>query len=40
MLRKDFKFLGDFGSYYLLHVVGEEVPGHEQFSERVRSHRR
>lgn len=30
-LRKDFKFLGDFGSYYFLYVVGEEVPPHEEF---------
>ena len=28
-LRKDFKFLGNFGSYYFLYVVGEEVPDHE-----------
>ena len=40
MLRKDFKFLGDFGSYYLLHIVGEEVPEHDEFSERVCSRRR
>ena len=30
-LRKDFKFLGDFGSYYFLYVVGEEVPPHEEY---------
>jgi 3-methyladenine DNA glycosylase Tag len=30
-LRKEFKFLGDFGAYYLLYVVGEEVPPHEEF---------
>jgi len=37
MLRKDFKFVGDFGAYYLLYVVGEEVPEHDEFSARVRS---
>ena len=30
-LRKNFKFLGDFGAYYFLHVVGEKVPSHEEF---------
>jgi 3-methyladenine DNA glycosylase Tag len=30
-LKKDFKFVGDFGAYYFLHVVGEEVPRHEDF---------
>ena len=30
-LKKDFKFLGDFGAYYLLYVVGEEVPPYEEF---------
>ena len=30
-LRKDFKFLGDFGSYYFLYVVGEEVPPHKEY---------
>ena len=36
-LRKDFKFLGEMGSYYWLYVVGEDVPPHEQFeAERSR----
>lgn len=30
-LRKDFKFLGDMGSYHFLYVVGEEVPDHEEW---------
>jgi hypothetical protein len=30
-LRKRFKFLGDFGAYYFLYVVGEEVPSHDEF---------
>ena len=30
-LRKDFKFLGDFGSYLFLYVVGEEVPPHDEW---------
>lgn len=35
MLRKDFKFLGDFGAYYFLYVVGEDVPPHEEFREQI-----
>lgn len=27
--RKDFKFLGETGSYHFLYVVGEEVPLHD-----------
>jgi DNA-3-methyladenine glycosylase I len=30
-MRKRFKFLGDMGAYYLLYVVGEEVPPHEEW---------
>ena len=30
-LRRRFRFLGDTGAYYFLHVVGEEVPPHEEF---------
>lgn len=30
-LRRNFKFLGDFGAYYFLYVVGQEVPSHEEF---------
>ena len=29
-MRKNFKFLGDMGTYYFLYVVGEEVPAHEE----------
>lgn len=29
-LRKRFKFLGDFGAYCFLYVVGEEVPPHDE----------
>ena len=32
-LRREFKFLGDTGAYYLLYVVGEEVPSHEEWME-------
>ena len=32
-LRKQFKFLGDAGSYYFLYVVGEEAPSHQQWLE-------
>ncbi len=30
-LRKRFKFLGEMGCYFYLHVVGEEVPPHEEW---------
>jgi 3-methyladenine DNA glycosylase Tag len=30
-MRKRFKFLGDTGAYYFLHVVGEQVPPHEEW---------
>jgi 3-methyladenine DNA glycosylase Tag len=31
MLKKDFKFLGDMGTYVMLYVVGEPVPSHEEW---------
>ena len=30
-IRKDFKFMGPFGVFYFLYVVGEDVPEHEEF---------
>ena len=30
-MRKRFKFLGDTGAYFLLYVVGEDVPPHEEW---------
>jgi 3-methyladenine DNA glycosylase Tag len=30
-MRKRFKFLGDTGAYFFMHVVGEEVPPHEEW---------
>jgi 3-methyladenine DNA glycosylase Tag len=30
-LRRRFKFVGDTGAYYFLHVVGEPVPPHEEW---------
>jgi len=30
-LQKQFKFLREMGCYYYLHVVGEEVPDHEEW---------
>ncbi len=30
-LKRHFRFLGDFGSYYFFHVVGEKVPSHEEW---------
>ena len=31
MLKKDFKFLGDMGTYVMLYVVGEPVPSHDDW---------
>jgi 3-methyladenine DNA glycosylase Tag len=33
-LIKRFKFLGGMGAYYFLHVVGEQVPPHEEIMTR------
>ena len=30
--RKNFKFLGDMGSYLFMCIVGEEVPSHEEWT--------
>ena len=30
-LRRRFRFVGDFGAYYFLHVVGQPTPSHEEF---------
>ncbi len=30
-MRKDFKYLGPFGIFYFLYVVGEDVPEHDEF---------
>ena len=30
-LRGEFRFLGDLGAYYVLYVVGESVPAHEEW---------
>jgi 3-methyladenine DNA glycosylase Tag len=30
-LKREFRFLGDFGAYYFLYVVGEKVPPHEEW---------
>lgn len=34
-LKKEFKFVGGFGAYYFLFVVGEEVPPHDAFREQM-----
>ena len=31
MLKKDFKFLGDMGTYVMLYVVGDPVPSHDDW---------
>jgi hypothetical protein len=35
-IKRDFKFVGPFGAYYFLYVVGEEVPPHEEFEATYR----
>lgn len=30
-LRGEFRFLGDMGAYYVLYVVGEDVPSHQDW---------
>jgi len=39
-LKRQFRFLGDTGAYYFLHVVGEEVPPHDEWSSRRRARAR
>ena len=34
VIRKDFKFMGPFGVFYFLYVVGENVPEHEEFQKQ------
>ena len=34
-MRKRFKFVGDFGAYYFLYVVGEPVPDHHEYREKL-----
>jgi 3-methyladenine DNA glycosylase Tag len=33
-LRKRFRFVGETGAYFFLHVVGEKVPSHEEWQKR------
>lgn len=35
-LQKRCKHLGNFGCYYFLYVVGEEVPPHEEYSAKLK----
>jgi DNA-3-methyladenine glycosylase I len=30
-LKRQFSFIGDFGAYYFLYVVGEKVPPHDEW---------
>jgi DNA-3-methyladenine glycosylase I len=30
-LRRNFRFMGEFGCFYFLYVVGEEVPGYDDW---------
>jgi DNA-3-methyladenine glycosylase I len=35
-MKKDFKFMGPTGCYYILYVVGEDVPPHDEFEATYR----
>jgi DNA-3-methyladenine glycosylase I len=35
-MKKRFKFVGAFGAYYFLYVLGEEVPAHDEFRAKLR----
>ncbi len=35
-IKKRFKHVGNFGVYYFLYVVGEEVPPHEEYSAKLK----
>ena len=39
-LRKHFKFLGDFGAYYLMYVVKQPVPPYEEARAIIDNRRR
>ena len=39
-MRKEFKFLGDMGAYYVLHVTGERVPDHEDAMQLLAARKR
>jgi Methyladenine glycosylase len=34
-MKKRLKFVGAFGAYYFLYVVGEEVPAHDEFRAKI-----
>ncbi|MEO8538521.1 MAG: DNA-3-methyladenine glycosylase I [bacterium] len=35
-IKKRFKHVGNFGVYYFLYVVGEEVPPHEEYTPKLK----
>jgi hypothetical protein len=35
-MKKRFKHIGNFGVYYFLYVVGEEVPSHHEFAAKLK----
>jgi hypothetical protein len=34
-MKKRFKHVGNFGAYYFLYVVGEQVPPHEEYRAKL-----
>ena len=36
-MRKRFKFVGNFGAYYFLYVVGQPVPEHHEFRAKLKT---
>jgi 3-methyladenine DNA glycosylase Tag len=39
-MRGEFKFLGDMGAYYVLHVIGQPVPDHQDAMHVLAARRR
>jgi DNA-3-methyladenine glycosylase I len=39
-LRAEFRYLGDLGAYYVLYVVGEDVPAHDEWMRTHPQYRR
>jgi DNA-3-methyladenine glycosylase I len=36
-LKREFRYMGDFGAFYFLYVVGEEVPSYDEWCARHRA---
>jgi hypothetical protein len=36
-LKREFRYMGDFGAFYFLYVVGEAVPSYDEWCARHRA---